>query len=83
EFPQCLSLRGAWEFAKSRSPRVTPKRVEACHGPAFFSRQPVVASIVSLVAAPGMFSVFIPWYSIGWHMVGRLLGLERLRFLGG
>ncbi len=36
----------------------------------------IVGSIVFLAAAPGMFGVFIPWYTTGWHMYGPLLGLR-------
>jgi hypothetical protein len=28
-----------------------------------------------------MSGVFIPWYTIGWHRVGLLLGFERVRWL--
>jgi protein-S-isoprenylcysteine O-methyltransferase Ste14 len=44
---------------------------------------PVVGSIAFLFVAPGLFGVFIPWYTTGWHMDGPLLGFEPVRWLGG
>ena len=44
---------------------------------------PVVGSIAFLFAAPGLLSVFIPWYTTGWHMNEPLLGFEPVRWLGG
>lgn len=44
---------------------------------------PIVGSIVFLFVAPGLFGVFIPWYTTGWHMDGPLLGIDPVRWLGG